>query len=157
MTSELFYATNRAFKRIPPAPVDSVVVVGASGLLRDVYLGNGKGGGDPGSPSSGTARTVALTASAIHARNYAGAARAAFCGTAAHMGDAKSKGVDLAAIGHGALDLLGFIPGIGAAGAAKMGAKAGLAALDAADAAAAATRAAKKLEAAKGVRPPNHS
>ncbi len=103
------------FKRIPPAPVDSVVVVGASGVLRDVYLGNGKGGGDPGALSSGTARTVALTASAVRARNYAGAARAAFCGTAAHMGDAKSKGVDLAAIGHGALDLLGFIPGIGAA------------------------------------------
>ncbi|MEC4273897.1 HNH/endonuclease VII fold putative polymorphic toxin [Adlercreutzia sp. R25] len=54
---------------------------------------------------------------------------------------AKSEGVDLAAIGHGVLDLLGFIPGIGAA----------------ADAAAAATRAVKKLEAAKGVGPPNLS
>lgn len=31
------------------------------------------------------------------------------------MGESKTQGVDLAAIGHGALDLLGFIPGIGAA------------------------------------------
>ena len=147
-------------------------------------------GGGPGGYSSGTARTVALTASAIRARNYAAAARAAFCGTAAHMGESKTQGVDLAAIGHGALDLLGFIPGIGAAadvanglwyaaegnhvdaamsfvsaipgvgdaaGAAKVGAKAGLAALDAADAATATARAAKKLEAAKGVKPPNLS
>ena len=31
------------------------------------------------------------------------------------MGESKAQEVDLAAIGHGALDLLGFIPGIGAA------------------------------------------
>ncbi|BAN76400.1 hypothetical protein AEQU_0431 [Adlercreutzia equolifaciens DSM 19450] len=115
MTKELSYATNRTFNRLPPAPAASVVAVGAGAALRSVYYGSGKGGGGPGSYSPGTARTVALTASAIRARNYAAAARAAFCGTAAHMGESKTQGVDLAAIGHGALDLLGFIPGIGAA------------------------------------------
>ena len=115
MTKELSRATNRTFNRLPPAPAASVVVVGAGAALRSVYYGGGKGGGSPGGFSPGTARTVALTASAIRARNYAAAARAAFCGTAAHMGESKTQGVDLAAIGHGALDLLGFIPGIGAA------------------------------------------
>ena len=115
MTKELSRATNRTFNRLPPAPAASVVVVGAGAALRSVYYGSGKGGGGPGGFSSGTARTVALTASAVRARNYAAAARAAFCGTAAHMGESKTQGVDLAAIGHGALDLLGFIPGIGAA------------------------------------------
>ena len=115
MTKELSYATNRTFNRLPPAPAASVVVVGAGAALRSVYYGSGKGGGGPGSYSPGTARTVALTASAIRARNYAAAARAAFCGTAAHMGESRAQKVDLAAIGHGALDLLGFIPGIGAA------------------------------------------
>lgn len=115
MTKELSYATNRTFSRLPPAPAASVVAVGAGAALRNVYYGSGKGGGSPGGYSSGTARTVALTASAIRARNYAAAAKAAFCGTAAHMGESKTQGVDLAAIGHGALDLLGFIPGIGAA------------------------------------------
>lgn len=115
MTKELSYATNRTFSRLPPAPAASVVAVGAGAALRNVYYGGGKGGGSPGGLSSGTARTVALTASAVRARNYAAAARAAFCGTAAHMGESKAQKVDLAAIGHGALDLLGFIPGIGAA------------------------------------------
>ena len=115
MTKELSRATNRTFSRLPPAPAASVVAVGAGAALRNVYYGGGKGGGSPGGLSSGTARTVALTASAVRARNYAAAARAAFCGTAAHMGESKTQGVDLAAIGHGALDLLGFIPGIGAA------------------------------------------
>ena len=115
MTKELSYATNRTFNRLPPAPAASVVAVGAGAALRNAYYGSGKGGGSPGGFSPGTARTVALTASAIRARNYAAAARAAFCGTAAHMGESKTQGVDLAAIGHGALDLLGFIPGIGAA------------------------------------------
>ena len=115
MTKELSYATNRTFKRVP-ARVDSVVVAESGTSLRYAgYYGGGKGGGGPGGFSPGTARTVALTASAIRARNYAAAARAAFCGTAAHMGESKTQGVDLAAIGHGALDLLGFIPGIGAA------------------------------------------
>ena len=115
MTKELSYATNRTFNRLPPAPAASVVAVGAGAALRNAYYGSGKGGGSPGGFSPGTARTVALTASAVRARNYAAAARAAFCGTAAHMGESKTQGVDLAAIGHGALDLLGFIPGIGAA------------------------------------------
>ena len=115
MTKELSYATNRTFNRLPPAPAASVVVVGAGAALRNAYYGGGKGGGGPGGFSPGTARTVALTASAVRARSYAAAARAAFCGTAAHMGESKTQGVDLAAIGHGALDLLGFIPGIGAA------------------------------------------
>lgn len=115
MTKELSRATNRTFNRLPPAPAASVVAVGAGAALRNAYYGGGKGGGGPGGFSSGTVRTVALTASAIRARNYAAAARAAFCGTAAHMGESKTQGVDLAAIGHGALDLLGFIPGIGAA------------------------------------------
>lgn len=115
MTKELSRATNRTFNRLPPAPAASVVAVGAGAALRNVYYGGGKGGGSPGGLSSGTARTVALTASAIRARSYAAAARATFCGTAAHMGESKAQGVDLAAIGHGALDLLGFIPGIGAA------------------------------------------
>lgn len=115
MTKELSRATNRTFNRLPPAPAASVVAVGAGAALRSVYYGSGKGGGGPGGYSPGTARTVALTASAIRARNYAAAAKAAFCGTAAHMGESKAQGVDLAAIGHGALDLLGFIPGIGAA------------------------------------------
>ena len=115
MTKELSCATNRTFKWVPPAPAASVVAVGAGAALRNVYYGSGKGGGIPGGYSPGTARTVALTASAIRARNYAAAAKAAFCGTAAHMGESKTQGVDLAAIGHGALDLLGFIPGIGAA------------------------------------------
>ena len=115
MTKELSRATNRTFNRLPPAPAASVVVVGAGAALRSVYYGGGKGGGSPGGFSPGTARTVALTASAVRARSYAAAARAAFCGTAAHMGESKAQGVDLAAIGHGALDLLGFIPGIGAA------------------------------------------
>ena len=115
MTKELSRATNRTFSRLPPAPAASVVAVGAGAALRSVYYGGGKGGGGPGDFSPGTARTVALTASAVRARNYAAAARAAFCGTAAHMGESKAQGVDLAAIGHGALDLLGFIPGIGAA------------------------------------------
>ena len=115
MTKELSRATNRTFNRLPPAPAASVVAVGAGAALRSVYYGGGKGGGGPGGFSPGTARTVALTASAVRARNYAAAARAAFCGTAAHMGESKTQGVDLAAIGHGALDLLGFIPGIGAA------------------------------------------
>ena len=115
MTKELSRATNRTFKRVP-ARIDSVVVAESGTSLRYAgYYGSGKGGGSPGGFSSGTARTVALTASAIRARNYAAAARAAFCGTAAHMGESKTQGVDLAAIGHGALDLLGFIPGIGAA------------------------------------------
>ena len=115
MTKELSYATNRTFKRVP-ARIDSVVVAESGTSLRYAgYYGGGKGGGSPGGYSPGTARTVALTASAIRARNYAAAARAAFCGTAAHMGESKTQGVDLAAIGHGALDLLGFIPGIGAA------------------------------------------
>lgn len=115
MTKELSYATNRTFNRLPPAPAASVVVAGAGAALRSVYYGGGKGGGGPGGLSSGTARTAALTVSAIRARNYAAAARAAFCGTAAHMGGSRAQKVDLAAIGHGALDLLGFIPGIGAA------------------------------------------
>ena len=115
MTKELSYATNRTFNRLPPAPAASVVAVGAGAALRSVYYGGGKGGGGPGGFSPGTARTVALTASAIRARSYAAAARAAFCGTAAHMGGSRAQKVDLAAIGHGALDLLGFIPGIGAA------------------------------------------
>lgn len=115
MTKELSRATNRTFNRLPPAPAASVVAVGAGAALRSVYYGGGKGGGGPGGFSPGTARTVALTASAVRARSYAAAARAAFCGTAAHMGESKAQGVDLAAIGHGALDLLGFIPGIGAA------------------------------------------
>ena len=115
MTKELSCATNRTFNRLPPAPAASVVVVGAGAALRSVYYGGGKGGGGPGGFSPGTARTVALTASAIRARSYAAAARAAFCGTAAHMGESRAQKVDLAAIGHGALDLLGFIPGIGAA------------------------------------------
>ncbi|MEC4272978.1 RHS repeat-associated core domain-containing protein [Adlercreutzia sp. R25] len=115
MTKELALATNEAFNRLPPSPADSVVVVGSSGGLRSVYYGGGKGGGSPGGLSSGAARTVALTASAVRARNCAAAAKAAFCGTAAHMGESRTQGVDLAAIGHGALDLLGFIPGIGAA------------------------------------------
>lgn len=90
MTKELSYATNRTFKRVP-ARIDSVVVAESGTSLRYAgYYGSGKGGGGPGGFSSGTARTVALTASAVRARNYA-------------------------AIGHGALDLLGFIPGIGAA------------------------------------------
>lgn len=115
MTKELSYATNRTFKRVP-ARIDSAVVAESGTSLRYAgYYGSGKGGGSPGGFSSGTARTVALTASAIRARNYAAAAKAAFCGTAAHMGESKTQGVDLAAIGHGALDLLGFIPGIGAA------------------------------------------
>jgi len=115
MTKELSCATNRTFKRVP-ARIDSVVVAESGTSLRYAgYYGSGKGGGGPGGFSPGTARTVALTASAIRARNYAAAARAAFCGTAAHMGESKTQGVDLAAIGHGALDLLGFIPGIGAA------------------------------------------
>ena len=115
MTKELSRATNRTFKRVP-ARIDSVVVAESGTSLRYAgYYGSGKGGGSPGGFSSGTARTVALTASAIRARNYAAAAKAAFCGTAAHMGESKTQGVDLAAIGHGALDLLGFIPGIGAA------------------------------------------
>mgnify|MGYP002589191497 CR=1 FL=1 len=112
---ELSYATNRTFKRVP-ARIDSVVVAESGTSLRYAgYYGSGKGGGGPGGFSSGTARTVALTASAVRARNYAAAARAAFCGTAAHMGESRAQKVDLAAIGHGALDLLGFIPGIGAA------------------------------------------
>ena len=115
MAKELSCATNRTFNRLPPAPAASVVVVGAGAALRSVYYGGGKGGGSPGGFSPGTARTVALAASAVRARNYAAAARAAFCGTASHMGESKTQGVDLAAIGHGALDLLGFIPGIGAA------------------------------------------
>ena len=115
MTKELSYATNRTFNRLPPAPAASVVAVGAGAALRNAYYGSGKGGGGPGGFSSGTARTVALTASAVRARSYAAAARAAFCGTAAHMGESRAQKVDLAAIGHGALDLLGFIPGIGAA------------------------------------------
>ena len=115
MTKELSRATNRTFNRLPPAPAASVVAVGAGAALRSVYYGSGKGGGGPGGFSPGTARTVALTASAVRARNYAAAARAAFCGTAAHMGESRAQKVDLAAIGHGALDLLGFIPGIGAA------------------------------------------
>ena len=115
MTKELSCATNRTFKRVP-ARIDSVVVAESGTSLRYAgYYGSGKGGGGPGGFSPGTARTVALTASAVRARNYAAAARAAFCGTAAHMGESKTQGVDLAAIGHGALDLLGFIPGIGAA------------------------------------------
>ena len=115
MTKELSRATNRTFKRVP-ARIDSVVVAESGTSLRYAgYYGSGKGGGSPGGFSPGTARTVALTASAIRARNYAAAAKAAFCGTAAHMGESKTQGVDLAAIGHGALDLLGFIPGIGAA------------------------------------------
>ncbi|WP_270356663.1 RHS repeat-associated core domain-containing protein [Adlercreutzia equolifaciens] len=115
MTKELSYATNRTFSRLPPAPAASVVAVGAGAALRNVYYGGGKGGGGPGGFSPGTARTVALTASAVRARNYAAAARAAFCGTAARIGESKAQGVGLAAIGHGALDLLGFIPGIAAA------------------------------------------
>lgn len=179
MTKELSRATNRTFNRLPPAPAASVVAVGAGAALRNVYYGSGKGGGIPGGFSPGTARTVALTASAIRARNYAAAAKAAFCGTAAHMGESKTQGVDLAAIGHGALDLLGFITGIGAAadvanglwyaaegnyvdaamsfvsavpgvGDAAGAAKLGAkAGLDTADAAMAATRASKKLEAVK--------
>lgn len=119
MTKELSRATNRTFNRLPPAPAASVVAVGAGAALRSVYYGGGKGGGGPGGFSSGTARTVALAASAVRARNYAAAARAAFCGTAAHMGGSRAQKVDLAAIGHGALDLLGFIPGIGAADVAN--------------------------------------
>lgn len=115
MTKELSYATNRTFKWVP-ARIDSAVVAESGTSLRYAgYYGSGKGGGGPGGFSSGTARTVALTASAVRARNYAAAARAAFCGTAAHMGESRAQKVDLAAIGHGALDLLGFIPGIGAA------------------------------------------
>ena len=115
MTKELSCATNRTFKRVP-ARIDSVVVAESGTSLRYAgYYGSGKGGGSPGGFSPGTARTVALTASAIRARNSAAAAKAAFCGTAVHMGESKTQGVDLAAIGHGALDLLGFIPGIGAA------------------------------------------
>lgn len=113
MTKELSYATNRTFKRVP-ARIDSVVVAESGTSLRYAgYYGSGKGGGGPGGFSSGTARTVALTASAVRARNYAAAARAAFCGTAAHMGESRAQKVDLAAIGHGALDLLGFTPASG--------------------------------------------
>ena len=62
MTKELSYATNRTFKRVP-ARIDSVVVAESGTSLRYAgYYGSGKGGGGPGGFSSGTARTVALTA-----------------------------------------------------------------------------------------------
>ena len=154
MTKELSYATNRTFKRVP-ARIDSVVVAESGTSLRYAgYYGSGKGGGGPGGFSSGTARTVALTASAVRARNYAAAARAAFCGTAAHMGESRAQKVDLAAIGaaadvanglwyaaegnyvDAAASFLSAVPGVGdafgGANAARKAVKSGLSAFEAA-------------------------
>lgn len=91
------------------------------------YTSGGSGGGGSGWKSAGyssrrsagksTPRsTYRAAASSKYAKTFQAVTRT-LCGSAAHMGSAVSKGhdIDWAEVGHGALDLLGFIPGFGAA------------------------------------------
>lgn len=91
------------------------------------YTSGGSGGGGSGWKSAGYSSrrsagksaprsTYRAAASSKYAKTFQAVTRT-LCGSAAHMGSAVSKGhdIDWAEVGHGALDLLGFIPGFGAA------------------------------------------
>ncbi len=129
--SNPMYIYKRSGNILPrdPRPLYNKVVQGSSSSSSSSSgSGSGSGGGygssgagagksrGGGNSRASNSRTSYNSASAARANRYATAARAAFCGTAAVMGSASSgPDIDWAAIGHGALDLLGFIPGIGTA------------------------------------------
>lgn len=89
------------------------------------YKSGGSGGGgsgwSPGSSSYGGGKSTSRSAyRAAAASRYAKTFEAVtrtLCGTASYMGSSQAKGPDVnwSDVGHGALDLLGFIPGFGAA------------------------------------------
>ncbi len=81
--------------------------------------GGGSGGSSGGGKKSGSnsnARTQRALTKAEAAQATASLMTAFFCGSAPSQGGSDAQGgIDWAAIGHGALDLAGFIPGFGAA------------------------------------------